>query len=90
MEWTTVQCYDQGDQASRRFEMEMDKEKEQPILLRAEQVCRIVNLGRSKVYELIASRQIKSIRIGRSRRVLREDLMAWIDEQRAGAEGNSR
>ncbi len=62
--------------------MEKEIEQEQPILLRADQVCRIVNLGRSKVYELIATQQLKSIRIGRSRRVLRDDLMAWIEEQR--------
>jgi excisionase family DNA binding protein len=67
---------------------EREREKEQPILLKAEQVCSIVNLGRSKVYELIATRQIPSISIGRSRRVLREDLMAWIEKQRAGDVGD--
>ena len=56
--------------------------REQPILLTVEQVCRIINLGRSKTYELIASNLIPSISIGRSRRVLREDLIAWIERQR--------
>ena len=55
---------------------------EQPILLTVEQVCRIINLGRSKTYELIAANLIPSISIGRSRRVLREDLMTWIEKQR--------
>jgi len=71
--------------------MEKERDQEQPILLKAEQVCRIVNLGRSKVYELIAAREIPSISIGRSRRVLREDLMAWIEKQRSqdtGGGGN--
>ncbi len=63
-------------------EKEQEREGEQPILLKAEQVCRIVNLGRSKVYELLLTQQIPSISIGRSRRVLREDLMAWIEKQR--------
>ena len=73
------------------MEKEQQKVQEQAILLKAEQVCRIVNLGRSKVYELIAAREIPSISIGRSRRVLREDLMAWIEKQRSqdtGGGGN--
>lgn len=57
-------------------------DQEQPVLLTVEQVCRIINIGRSKTYELIASNLIPSISIGRSRRVLREDLMAWIEKQR--------
>jgi excisionase family DNA binding protein len=70
------------------LERDREREREQPILLKAEQVCSIVNLGRSKVYELIATRQIPSISIGRSRRVLREDLMVWIEKQRAGDVGD--
>ena len=63
-------------------ERERELDQEQPVLLTVEQVCRIINLGRSKTYELIASNLIPSISIGRSRRVLREDLMAWIEKQR--------
>jgi excisionase family DNA binding protein len=63
-------------------DLEWQLDQEQPVLLTVEQVCRIINLGRSKTYELIASNLIPSICIGRSRRVLREDLMAWIDKQR--------
>jgi excisionase family DNA binding protein len=63
-------------------DLERALDQEQPVLLTVEQVCRIINLGRSKTYELIASNLIPSISIGRSRRVLREDLMAWIEKQR--------
>lgn len=63
-------------------EQQKERDGEQPILPKAEQVCRIVNLGRSKVFELILTGQIPSISIGRSRRVLREDLMAWVVKQR--------
>ncbi len=59
-----------------------EQDQEEPVLLRADQVCRILNLGRSKVFELLASQQIPSISIGRSRRVLRADLMEWIEKQR--------
>jgi excisionase family DNA binding protein len=72
------------------MEKDREREQEQPVLLKAEQVCRIVNLGRSKVYELIASQQIPSISIGRSRRVLRADLMAWIEKQRTREGGGDR
>lgn len=64
-----------------------EREQEQPVLLRANQVAQILALGRSKVFELLATQQIPSISIGRSRRVLREDLMAWIEKQRTS--GNS-
>jgi excisionase family DNA binding protein len=68
----------------RRRETDRDRalNQEQPVLLTVEQVCRIINLGRSKTYELIAANLIPSISIGRSRRVLRDDLMAWIEKQR--------
>ena len=68
-------------------EQGLEQEQEEPVLLRADQVCRILNLGRSKVFELLASQQIPSISIGRSRRVLRADLMEWIEKQRS-REGN--
>jgi excisionase family DNA binding protein len=64
-------------------ETEREREREQPLLLKPAQVCELVNLGRSKVYELLASQQIPSISVGRSRRVLREDLLAWIERQRS-------
>ena len=63
-------------------ELKRELDQEQPVLLTVEQVCRIINLGRSKTYELIASNLIPSISIGRSRGVLREDLMAWIEKHR--------
>ena len=67
----------------RNREKEREREREQPILLTPAQVCQLVNLGRSKIYELLASQQIPSISVGRSRRVLRKDLMSWIEKQRS-------
>jgi excisionase family DNA binding protein len=71
-------------------EREWEVNQEQPVLLTVEQVCRIINMGRSKTYELIAANLIPSISIGRSRRVLREDLMAWIEKQRSREGNNGR
>ena len=56
------------------------------LLLRVEEVARALSLGRSKVYELIASGELPSITIGAARRVPAEALRRWIDEHvEAGA-----
>ena len=40
-----------------------------PLLLRPEQVARVLNIGRSKVFELIRTGQLSSVKAGGSRRV---------------------
>jgi excisionase family DNA binding protein len=40
-----------------------------PALLTVQQAARVLNLGRSTVYELIASGQLEVVHIGRSARV---------------------
>ncbi|MGH2378796.1 MAG: helix-turn-helix domain-containing protein [Candidatus Limnocylindria bacterium] len=52
----------------------------EPLLLRVEEVARALALGRSKVYELIASGELPSLTIGSARRVPAEALHRWIDE----------
>lgn len=47
-------------------------------LLRAEEVARILGIGRSKTYELIARGELPSLRIGRLVRVPRHALDQWI------------
>ncbi len=42
-------------------------------------IIAITSLSRSVVYELIASQQIPSIRVGRSVRVQAIDFIAWVD-----------
>ena len=51
-----------------------------PLLVRVEEAARMLSLGRSTVYELIASGQLPSITIGKSRRVPVEALKQWIVE----------
>ena len=53
----------------------------QSLLLRAEDVQRALGLGRSKVYELIASGELPVVRIGRSVRVPSKALDEWIERQ---------
>lgn len=50
-------------------------------LLRAEEAATLLGLGRSKTYQLIASRVIPVVRIGRSVRVPRTALLRWIEDQ---------
>ncbi len=44
------------------------------LLYRVEDAARVLSLGRSKTFELIASGQLRSVQIGRSRRVPRAAL----------------
>jgi excisionase family DNA binding protein len=50
------------------------------LLLRPIEAADAIGVGRSKVYELIASGALPSIRIGSSVRVPVEGLKAWIAE----------
>lgn len=52
------------------------------LLLRPEEAARLLGIGRSTVYELIATKQLPSIRIGRAIRVRREDVLEWIERTR--------
>ncbi len=60
------------------------------LLLRPHEAAELLGLGRSTVYELLASGAIPSITIGRSRRVPLEALRAWVRAQTdPGAMGHS-
>jgi excisionase family DNA binding protein len=50
-------------------------------LLRVEEAARILSIGRSKMYAMIASGEIPSLRVGRrSLRVSTDALRAWIEQ----------
>lgn len=51
------------------------------LLLRPVEAAEAIGVGRSKVYELLASGELPSIRIGGSVRVPVDALRAWIDRQ---------
>ncbi|KLL09987.1 MULTISPECIES: helix-turn-helix domain-containing protein [Protofrankia] len=56
------------------------------LLLTAAEAAAVLGVGRSTVYELMAAGQIESVRIGRSRRIPRVALVAYVDRLR-GAPG---
>jgi excisionase family DNA binding protein len=43
-----------------------------------EQVAKMLHVGRDKVYYLLRTRQLRSIKIGKSRRITSEQLAAFI------------
>ena len=51
------------------------------MLLKPPEVAKILSIGRSMVYELIAQKEIPSIRIGRCIRVPSEALQRWLKEK---------
>lgn len=53
----------------------------EPLLLRAGEVARLLGLGRSTVFALLAAGELPIVRIGRSVRVPRVALERWIDER---------
>ena len=51
---------------------------EQKVLLDSRDVSRLLGLGRTKVFEMMARSELPVIRIGRCVRVPRDALMEWI------------
>jgi excisionase family DNA binding protein len=49
-----------------------------PMILRVEDLMPILGIGRNTAYELIRSRQIRSVRIGRQIRIPRDALLEFL------------
>lgn len=57
------------------------------LLLRPEEAARVLGLGRTKVYELMSSGALRSVKVGNSRRISTAALGEFVDQldQEAGA-----
>jgi excisionase family DNA binding protein len=53
----------------------------QPLLLTVSQVAKMLSLGRTKVYELIATEGLPVVHFGRAKRVSKESLQRWIESR---------
>ncbi len=53
------------------------------LLLRAEEVQKALSLGRSTIYQMMASGELPIVRIGRSVRVPADALRDWVERQAA-------
>ena len=51
----------------------------EPEALSIEQACAATGLGKTKIYELVGSRALKTRRLGRRRLVLRRDLQEFLE-----------
>ncbi len=58
------------------------------LLLTTDEAAEVLGVGRTTVYELLNAGLVESVRIGRSRRIPRAALVAYVDRLRgvAGAE----
>lgn len=60
----------------------------EPLLIRVEDAARMIGVGRTRMFELVWSNQIPSVRIGRSVRIPRERLLRWIEEHSSDFTGD--
>jgi excisionase family DNA binding protein len=67
---------------SARMDVPSSQDDASRWLLRPEEVAHLLNISRSKVYELLAAGELPSIQIGRTRRIRRDQLMQWLEDQR--------
>jgi len=49
-----------------------------PLLVRVDEAARLLGVGRTKVYELIAEGSLPTVCLGKARRVPTDALKAWI------------
>ena len=61
----------------------------QPLLLRIPEAARLLSLGRSTVYELIASGELPSVTIGAARRIPLAALEQWIAQRIEAGHGQA-
>ena len=54
------------------------------LLLKPSEAAQVLGIGRSLMYELIARREIPSVRLGRCLRVSKESIQKWIRDQEEG------
>jgi excisionase family DNA binding protein len=56
------------------------KSEDVPLLLKADEVAKMLGLGRTKVYEMMSAGELPVVRIGTRVRVPRQKLLNWIEE----------
>ncbi len=53
----------------------------QRLLLRIPEVAETLGMGRTKIYEMIATGELPTIRIGRAVRISVTTLQKWVEER---------
>jgi excisionase family DNA binding protein len=57
-----------------------------PLAVRVSEAARLLDIGRSKCYELIRTGELPAIRVGKTIRVSLDALEAWVRRQAASAD----
>ncbi len=52
----------------------------EPLLLRPVEAARLLGIGRSKLFEMLARNELPVVRMGRCVRIPRQGLEDWVDE----------
>jgi excisionase family DNA binding protein len=55
----------------------------EPICVKISDAARMIGVGRTKLYELIAAKQVEVVKLGKSTRVTTESLHALVTRLRA-------
>ena len=62
---------------------EQQPERSQPLAIRVSEAARLLDIGRSKCYDLIKTGVLPSIRVGKTVRVPLAALNAWVARQQS-------
>jgi excisionase family DNA binding protein len=62
----------------------VETEVEQKEWFTTDELVRWLGLGRTKAYEMLRSGEIPSYKIGRIRRIRRQDVEAWLERNKFG------
>ena len=60
----------------------------EPVLLKIEPACRYLDVGRSKLYELIREGKLEAVKIGKSARVTTASLKRFVESLPASPGGS--
>ena len=61
-------------------------ETDQRLMVKIPEACRLTDLGRTTLYDLINRKQITVVKVGKAVRIPVASLRAWVDRQAAEAE----
>jgi len=57
-----------------------DQSQREPLLLRPVEAARLLGIGRSKLFEMLARQELPVVRLGRCVRIPRRELASWINQ----------
>lgn len=67
------------DNNNKRREERGGAGEREALLLKADEVAKLLGLGRTKVYEMMLTGELPVVPIGTARRVPRQGLLKWIE-----------